>query len=233
MVKSGLLTEKKIGNAIFTIDLIPTSNKKARPGRKMTAKYITVHNTGNSKKGAGADNHTEYVDNVDNYVSWHFTVDDKKIYQELPVNEHGWHAGDGNGEGNRASIGIEICENVDGNWPIARKNGILLIAKLLIDLGLTPDKVVPHKHWSGKQCPQIILREGWNEFMNEVKKEYDKLRTPNDTPQEVSSWAKPAWDKAMKKIGTDGKPVNDGIGPKNEVTEEQLMVFFDKLGLLD
>ena len=49
----------------------------------------------------------------------------------------------------------------------------------------------------------------------------------------VSSWAQVAWDKAMLKIGKDGTPINDGKGAKNYVTEEQLMAFFDKLGLLD
>lgn len=45
--------------------------------------------------------------------------------------------------------------------------------------------------------------------------------------QKVSEWAKEAWEKAVR------KGVNDGLGPKNNVTEEQLMVFFDRLGLLD
>lgn len=42
-----------------------------------------------------------------------------------------------------------------------------------------------------------------------------------------SSWAKESWEKAVR------KGLNDGIGPQNPVTEEQLMAFFDKLGLLD
>lgn len=42
-----------------------------------------------------------------------------------------------------------------------------------------------------------------------------------------SLWAKESWEKAVK------KGINDGVGPKNPVTEEQLMVFFDNLGLLD
>jgi N-acetylmuramoyl-L-alanine amidase len=50
--------------------------------------------------------------------------------------------------------------------------------------------------------------------------------------EDVSDWAKSAWEKAkLKKI--NGLPLNDGAGAKNPVTEEQLMVFFDLLGLLD
>lgn len=48
-----------------------------------------------------------------------------------------------------------------------------------------------------------------------------------DYEVQVSPWAKEAWDKAV------AKGVQDGFGPKATVTEEQLMVFFDKLGLLD
>lgn len=234
MVKNGLLTNSKIGSAVFAVDLIPTSNKKARPGYPMTPKYITVHNTGNSSKGAGADSHTKYVNNVDASKSWHFTVDEKKIYQELPLTENAWHAGDGNGPGNRSSIGIEICENIDGDWKQARRNAILLIVTLLHELKLTPDKVVPHKHWSGKYCPHKILDEGWEKFLSEVKEAY-KTYTLEGKPMtnEVSPWAKESWEKAKKKICKDGKPLNDGLGAKNMVTEEQLMVFFDKLGLLD
>lgn len=45
--------------------------------------------------------------------------------------------------------------------------------------------------------------------------------------QNVSSWAAESWDKAIK------AGINDGEGPQNKVTEEQLMVFFDRLGLLE
>lgn len=50
---------------------------------------------------------------------------------------------------------------------------------------------------------------------------------------DVSPWAQVAWEKAKKKLGPNGTPINDGKGAKLQVTEEQLMVFFDKLGLLD
>ena len=82
----------------------------------MTPIYITVHNTANTAVGANAKSHASYVKNPDTPTSWHFTVDDTEIYQHLPLNENGWHAGDGNGDGNRKSIGIEICENADGNF---------------------------------------------------------------------------------------------------------------------
>lgn len=64
--------------------------------------------------------HARYEKNPETPTSWHFTVDEKEIYQHLPLNENGWHAGDG-GTGNRKSIGIEICEN-DGDFEKAVAN---------------------------------------------------------------------------------------------------------------
>ena len=37
-----------------------------------------------------------------------------KIVQGIPENRNAWHAGDGNGGGNRKGIGIEICYSKSG-----------------------------------------------------------------------------------------------------------------------
>ena len=58
-----------------------------------------------------------------------------------------------------------------------------------------------------------------------MKKEIEA--TPIPEWAAVSEWARISWIKSVA-IG-----LNDGQGPKSAVTEEQLMVFFDKLGLLD
>lgn len=102
-------------------ECIPVGNGN-RPGYAMTPLYVTVHNTANTSKGADAKSHAAYVKRSTTEVSWHFTVDDKEIFQHLPLNENGWHAGDGHGDGNRKSIGIEICENEDGNFQQAVKH---------------------------------------------------------------------------------------------------------------
>ena len=60
-----------------------------------------------------------------------FQVDDDSIYQSLPTNEVGWHAGDGNGSGNMKSIGIEICVNSDGNFKRAVENAAWLTKHLM------------------------------------------------------------------------------------------------------
>ncbi|MEC0385970.1 N-acetylmuramoyl-L-alanine amidase, partial [Bacillus velezensis] len=130
----------------------------------MDPAYITVHNTANTAKGANAAMHARYVKNPETATSWHFTVDDKEIYQHLPLNENGWHAGDGNhGTGNRKSIGIEICENSDGDFEKAVANAQWLIKKLMKEQGISLANVVPHQHWSGKYCPRKLL-DRWDSF---------------------------------------------------------------------
>ncbi|MEC1923717.1 N-acetylmuramoyl-L-alanine amidase [Bacillus velezensis] len=146
----------------ITKDFIPVGHNN-RPGYAMDPAYITVHNTANTAKGASAAMHARYEKNPETPTSWHFTVDDKEIYQHLPLNESGWHAGDGNGTGNRKSIGIEICENSDGDFKKAVANAQWLIKKLMKDQGISLANVVPHQHWSGKYCPRKLL-DRWDSF---------------------------------------------------------------------
>ncbi|MBI0440898.1 LysM peptidoglycan-binding domain-containing protein [Bacillus amyloliquefaciens] len=146
----------------ITKDFIPVGHNN-RPGYAMNPAYITVHNTANTARGANAAMHARYEKNPETPTSWHFTVDEKEIYQHLPLNENGWHAGDGNGTGNRKSIGIEICENSDGDFEKAVANAQWLIKKLMKDQGISLANVVPHQHWSGKYCPRKLL-DRWDSF---------------------------------------------------------------------
>ncbi|MGP3738431.1 peptidoglycan recognition protein family protein [Bacillus sp. 4A_MP2] len=143
-------------------DFIPKSNKN-RPGNYMKPLYITVHNTANTKKEQTQANHVAFVKRSSTAVSWHYTVDENVIYQHLPLNENGWHAGDGRGTGNMKSIGIEICENADGNFEKAVENAQWLIRQLMTEQGIPLANVVPHKRWSGKNCPRKLLNR-WDSF---------------------------------------------------------------------
>lgn len=168
MIKDGMIQETEILGTPFRVDLIPKTNKYARPGITLAPKYITIHNTGNRKRGADAVMHTEYVDNVADYVSWHFTVDDKQIIQEMPINEVAWHAG--SHDGNYSSVGIEICEHEGIDWQKAKENAWKLMRYLLNNVKtLVDNPVVPHQKWAGKYCPHRILDEGWYKFLADYK----------------------------------------------------------------
>jgi len=165
-----LLAIKKLGAAEVIVDIVPKGNIKIRPANSNSRTQIAVHNTGNANKGAGAKNHRNYLHNQAKlpanktaYASYHFVVDDKYIYQLLPLNESAWHTGDGSGvnSGNRNAIGIEICENPDMDYKQAEENAIALIVYLMKELKINIQNVKPHKEYSGKHCPRVILnRDG-------------------------------------------------------------------------
>jgi len=173
MIKNGIIQEDNIYGIPFKVDLIPVG-RSGRPQEKMAVDYITVHNTGNNQKGADAKMHNNYVHKEIGKVSWHFSIDDNIIYQELPITEIALHAGDGHGDGNRKSVGVEICEV--GNWKKSRENALKLIKYLMLNVeSLKGDNItktiVPHQHWSGKYCPRIILAEpkGFAGFISDLK----------------------------------------------------------------
>lgn len=164
----------------ITEQYIPKGNKN-RPAHPMTPKYITIHDTGNASKGAGAKNHAIYAGRGVNEVGYHFVIDDKNIYQLLPLTENAWHAGDGgNGTGNRQSIAIEICENPESNRTTAEKNAQQLTAYLMKKYGIPASNIKQHHDWNGKNCPHIIRarKNGWNDFIAAIKKEYEALANP-------------------------------------------------------
>ena len=150
---------------------------------KMEAEYITVHNTAND---ASAENEIAYMTNNNNETSYHFAVDDIQVVQGLPLDRNGWHCGDGNGTGNRKSIGIEICYSKSGGsrFEKAEKNAIELIASLLKERGWGIDRVKKHQDWSGKYCPHRTLDMGWNRFikMIEAKLETSSSNALNSQP---------------------------------------------------
>lgn len=179
----------KVCNGIVDIaiqELIPASNSKARLGIKMIPQWITIHNTGNP--GASAKANSNYVRNQNEFKSWHFTIDNKEIIQQLPITEPGWHAGDGSdGTGNLKSIGIEICE-IDG----AEDKAIKFVAELLKLLSMDVGKVVPHQHWSGKYCPRLILPH-WDSFIDKIKKEMEMLKMPEEIKRYKNINEMPEW----------------------------------------
>jgi len=159
-------------NLPIIVDLMPTGRRN-RPGLRIQGPlYVTIHDTGSPGRGANAAAHSRYIKSdraASRPASWHYTVDDRVIVKHLPVSEVGWHAGDGRkpGGGNMSSIGIEICENADGDRLKAEALAARLTAVLLDAYGLPIDRVVQHNHWSGKDCPHVLRRRpgAWEGFL--------------------------------------------------------------------
>lgn len=176
----------------ITKDFVPVDGKY-RSGKKLRKfKGITIHETGNFNKNSNAKSHNTYFHNLvknkkNSAISYHYFVDDKEAFLELPTDEVAWTCGDGgNGTGNNETISIEICVNPECNLNIARDNGAYLAAFELKGHGIKKvvdglqDKasgnLFQHYSWTKKNCPYLIRKENrWDSFVAAVQKHLDEL----------------------------------------------------------
>ncbi len=162
---------------------------------KMTPTYITIHETSlgtdtkDTKGGTmyGEKHYEEVLNNPnERNVAYHFLVEanynePSRVYQFLPTNVVCYHAG--SPEGNYHSIGIERLVNSDTNMWRAIYVQARLSAELMKEYNIPLSHVVPHKFWSGKECPGRLLAGmycGWNGFVEIVKKEYISMYGPDN-----------------------------------------------------
>lgn len=187
-VTNGVVQGSNIGGVPFSARIVkPSGAKNVRTLAPMPVVLgTTTHNTANVQKGADAELHAAYLQNIENadieYKSWHFTVDDDSIVQHLPLTEHGFHAGDGSGPGNLQTIAVEVAEN--GDYAKAEYNAIILMAHLNIWLKANGKgyKSFKHQDWSGKWCPRRILGDPkrpetnrWSEYVSRVNAEIARV----------------------------------------------------------
>lgn len=190
----------------------------------MTPEFYVVHNTAND---ASARNEIAYMLKNNNKVSYHYAIDDKEVIQAIPENRNAWHAGDGNGPGNRKGIGIEICYSKSGGkkFEEAEKLAAKFIAFKLKEKGWDISRVKKHQDFSGKYCPHRTLDLGWQRFLDMIQNELNKLKgaekvTDKNKP---SKWAKEAWEWAKK------EGYLDGTRPKDPITREEMVIVIKRL----
>lgn len=190
---------------IYRADIIPGDlTKKLYP---MTPKRITVHTTRNLKRGANAEMHARLLKDIDlNKKCWHATADDKEVIQHIPFNLNAWSCGDGEeGTGNRTSIQIEICENEDGNFEQAVKNAQTKIRDWMKEFNIPLSEVHPHKKWSGKDCPHVLLPK-WNEFLDGLKEQQPQKKTHLHTVQVGAFQNRENAERLQKELKRKGYP---------------------------
>lgn len=149
-------------------NLVDSSKYNIKCPHKMNAEFVVVHNTAND---ASANNEIEYMKSNNNKVSFHYAVDDIEIVQGIPENRNAWHAGDGNGNGNRKGIAIEICYSKSGGekFDKAEENAAEFIASKLKEKGWGIDKVKKHQDFADKYCPHRTLDYDWERFLNKIR----------------------------------------------------------------
>lgn len=78
-----------------------------------------------------------------------------------------------NGGGNYNSIGIETCIVDYTRYSETMRNTANLVAHMLTMYGLNPSRVLQHRNFSGKLCPQSMIRNGtYDYFMEMIEIEY-------------------------------------------------------------
>ena len=175
----------------------------------MTPKYITIHNTGNT---ASARNEAAYMNSNSNYTSYHVAIDDKEAVQVVPFNRNAWHAGDGQGQGNRASIGIEICYSMDNGYSgamsarykQAQENTALYVAYVLHQYGWGTDRLRQHWNWSGKDCPhKMRAHNGWGAFVARVQAHLNAIKKGSSSASKKTT-SKPNVSKKPQGVSEKG-----------------------------
>lgn len=162
------------GIKVYT-DILP-KGIPGRPAKKREIKYIIIHETDNERSSADAKAHNHYLHNIakTKKLSWHYTVDDSRIYHHLPDNEISFNAGDGQAKngGNVNGIGIEMCVNKGGDYEKTLGNTSSLVAFLINEYELSINDVKKHQDFSGKTCPARLINDArWDEFLSMIKDE--------------------------------------------------------------
>ena len=209
-----------------------TIKKQLAPTRPMVNGYgygnkknfLTIHQTGNTGKGANAQMHANLQSRVYG-ASWHWQVDDKEAIQSFEHTYRCWHASDGRGDGNSNSIAIEGCINSDGNYIQSVKNMAELAAKILKDEGIPIENMRQHHDFdtkNRKNCPAQIRagKDGinWNKFVQMVKDNMKGtvVREPVKTPAVVKPVVKPVAAKPQATGNTVVKAIQKTVGVKED-----------------
>ena len=137
---------------------LPASKYSLKAPFAMVPEYITVHNTGDT---ASAREEAAYHNSNNSETSYHVVIDENEVHQLIPFSRNAWHSGDGRGNGNMKSIGIEIARSMDNGYsgPKSRRymqaeeNAALYIAYVMHERGWDMSRLKRHYDWSGKDCP--------------------------------------------------------------------------------
>lgn len=179
-------------------------NKIDMPSVSMEGRIIgvTIHNTPWITTAAGTTPAEQYTRATVNGnmkdVRVHYYVDNTCAWQNLPLTLSGWHAADGDGNGNRRTIAIECIMSSAYNDKDKKSedNCARLAAALLKKYKLGINALYTHNHWySGKYCPAYILPH-WDKFKAKVK---SYMNTSSSAKQLYR--VRKSWSNAKSQIG--------------------------------
>ena len=199
------------------------------PSVSMESKVIgvTVHNTNWISVASGTTPAEQYTRATVNGnmkdVRVHYYVDNTCAWQNLPLSLSGWHAADGNGNGNRRTIAIEciMSSAYNDRDKKSEDNCARLAAALLKKYNLDINHLFTHTHWlnvrdgksgsvdylntarnSYKMCPLYILPH-WTEFKKKVQGYMSSATTPTPSAPTAKQLyrVRKSWSDAKSQIG--------------------------------
>lgn len=136
------LAEGSRWQQLVTTDFM-AENFKSR-GTYNEQKYIVIHNTGSYPASATALSNHNYGKTTETEVSWHFTCGNDGIYQMIPVNEKGWHAG-GNYWGT-----TDVTEKLNKGWVQDASNSTGIGIETATP-GFPADNTSGGEHWNSEE----------------------------------------------------------------------------------
>lgn len=133
--------------------------------------------------------------------SWHFSVDESTIVQNLPLNRNCWAQGDyTSGWKSKNGIAYEMCRDLDDineeKFKLAERNAAILMAELMYQNGWGLDSIKKHQDFADKYCPHRTLDLGWDRYVDMVKQYLDEANeVVEEKPIEPEEPNKPSDDK--------------------------------------
>lgn len=156
---------------------------------------VTIHNTPWITTAAGTTPAEQYtratVNGNMNDVRVHYYVDNVCAWQNLPLSLSGWHAADGDGNGNRRTIAIECIMSSAYNDKDKKSedNCAKLAAALLKKYKLGINALYTHNHWySRKYCPAYILPH-WDKFKAKVQSYMNSVSSAKQLYRVRKTWS--------------------------------------------
>lgn len=181
-------------------------------------KFIVIHDTANTGKGADAMAHYRYLQHATRSGSAHYYVDDKEIVQTIDDSVVAWAVGDKWARKNATrddvtnynSVSVELCINQGIDKTKAYQN-LLWLTKYLIQNYHA--EVVRHFDATGKPCPRSWQANNWAQWW-QFKKEL--MNVP-------SKWAEKDWNWAVE------HKITDGSNPQGQCTREQVVSLLKRM----
>lgn len=217
----------------------PISNKRQIGKRRKHSdiRYIIIHDTGNTSRGADADAHYKYLQTATRYGSAHYYLDDKQIIQTIGDSLVAWSIGDRWGYSNNPnrikdatnsnSISIELCINSNIDKGKAYKILVELTKNLMAKFKVPSDRVIRHFDATGKICPGSWSGDNWEmwkEFQDDIKKPIEwKIDLSKDSVfgnYEIKEKVVDQMQDELKKAIKIG--ITDGSRPKDPATREEV-----------